>query len=328
MTRGARRRDAGAGRAACWPCKDRLVTQMTTTAAAAGTWELGDRVINRMGFGAMRLTQAGSAFDAGAAPSDRGQAIATVRRAVELGVNHIDTAAFYFSARRSANELINSALAPYPEDLVIVTKVGPGRDASGEWADAARPDQLRGQVEENLRQLGRDDLDVVNYRRQASADSIAEHFGALAELRQAGLIRHLGISGVGPQHLAEALAIAPVVCVQNPYSIADRRPESVALLQACGEQGVAFVPFFTIAGRGRHGGVTEAEPAELVAVARAHDASTAQIKLAWTLHQGPHVLVIPGTGNPDHVTENVAAGAIRLSADELASLDAMPGGIR
>jgi pyridoxine 4-dehydrogenase len=295
----------------------------TTTADAAGTWELGDLVINRMGFGAMRLTQDGAAFDSDAAPSDRGRAIATLRRAVELGVNHIDTAAFYFSARRSANELINSALAPYPEDLVIVTKVGPSRDAQGEWGDAARPDQLRGQVEENLRQLGRDHLDVVNYRRQASVDSIAEHVGALAELRQAGLIRHLGISGVEPRHLAEALAIAPVVCVQNPYSIADRRAESAGVLQACAEQGVAFVPFFSIVGRGRHRGVTETEPAELAAVARAHGATPAQVKLAWTLHQGPHVLAIPGTGKPDHVTENVAAGAIRLSAGELASLDSM-----
>jgi pyridoxine 4-dehydrogenase len=297
------------------------MTTEAVTAASAGTWELGDLVVNRMGFGAMRLTQDGPAFGADALPSDRGRAIATLRRAAELGVNHIDTAAFYFSARRSANELINTALAPYPDDLVIVTKVGPGRDTWGEWQDAARPDQLRGQVEENLRQLGRDHLDVVNYRRQASVDSIAEHFGALAELRQAGLIRHLGISGVEPRHLAEALAIAPVVCVQNPYSLADLRPESAALLRACGEHGVAFVPFFSIAGRGRHGGVTVAEPAELVALARARAATVAQIKLAWALHQGPHVLVIPGTGSPDHLTENVAAGAIRLTAGELAGLE-------
>jgi hypothetical protein len=135
------------------------------TAAAAGTWHLGDLTVNRMGFGAMRLTQNGPAFAATAAPSDRSQVIAVLRQAVGLGVNHIDTAAFYFSAFRSANELINTALAPYPDDLVIVTKVGPGRDAWGNWMDAARPDQLRGQVEENLRQLGRDHLDVVNLRR-------------------------------------------------------------------------------------------------------------------------------------------------------------------
>ena len=298
------------------------------SAAAAGTWPLGDLVINRMGFGSMRLTQDGPAFAGDAAPSDRDRAITTLRRAVELGVNHIDTAAFYFSALRSANELINTALAPYPDDLVIVTKVGPGRDTWGNWTNAARPDQLRGQVEENLRQLGRDHLDVVNYRRQASVQSISEHFGALAELRDAGLIRHLGISGVEPAHLAEARAIAPVVCVQNAYSVSDRRPESSALLQECGEHGIAFVPFFAIAGTRRPGvaggdgdaGSGGAAGPRLGDIARVHDATVAQIRLAWTLHQGRHVLAIPGTGNPDHVLENVAAGAIELSDDELASL--------
>jgi aryl-alcohol dehydrogenase-like predicted oxidoreductase len=236
-------------------------------------------------------------------------------------VNHIDTAAFYFSALRSANELINSALAPYPDDLVIVTKVGPGRDTWGRWTDAARPDKLRGQVEENLRQLGRDHLDVVNYRRQPGVESIADHFGALADLRDAGLIRHLGISGVAPEHLAEAQAIAPVACVQNAYSMADPRPESRELMRACGEQDIAFVPFFAIAGTGRHGGPPADEPEQLTAIAREHGATAAQIRLAWTLHQGLHVLAIPGTGNPDHMRENVAAGAIQLTRDDLANLD-------
>ena len=266
----------------------------------------------------MRLTQEGGAFGAGR-PSDRGRAIATIRRAIELGVNHIDTAAFYFSSLRSANELIAAALAPYPEDLVIATKVGPGRDTWGEWTDAARPDQLRGQVEENLRQLGRDHLDLVCYRRQASVSSIAEHVGALAALRDAGMIRHIGISGVEPDHLAQARAVAPVVCVQNAYSLDDQRPESARLLTMCGAAGIAFVPFFTIAGAARHGRPAAA-PGALAEIARAHDASPAQIRLAWTLHQGPHVLTIPGTGNPDHVTENVAAGAIRLTGEELARL--------
>ncbi|HWG63681.1 MAG TPA: aldo/keto reductase, partial [Streptosporangiaceae bacterium] len=191
------------------------------TAAAAGTWKLGDLTVNRLGFGAMRLTGS-AAFDLGT-PSDRDRSIRVLRRAVELGVNHIDTAAFYFSPLRSANELINRALAPYPDDLVIVTKVGPGRDPSGSWLNWARPEQLRGQVEENLRQLGRDHLDVVNLRAYPT-DSIAEHFGALADLRDAGLIRHLGISNVGPEHLRQAQAIAPVVCVQNRYSIDLQRP--------------------------------------------------------------------------------------------------------
>jgi aryl-alcohol dehydrogenase-like predicted oxidoreductase len=230
------------------------MTWDAVTAAAAGTWTLGDLTVNRMGFGAMRLPQTGRALAADAVPGDRGRAITVLRRAVELGVNHIDTAAFYFSALRSANELINTALAPYPDDLVIVTKVGPGRDPSGEWLPAARPDQLRGQVEENLRQLGRDRLDVVNWRNQ---------------------------------------------------------------------QGIAFVPFFTIAGRGGGRGVTGAEHAEVLAIASAHGATAAQVRLAWTLQRGAHVLAIPGTGDPAHLTANVAASALRLSGEELALLESV-----
>ena len=295
------------------------------TAAAAGTWTLGDLTVNRMGFGAMRLPQTGRALIADATPGDRDRAIAVLRRAVELGVNHIDTAAFYFSPLRAANELINTALAPYPDGLVIVTKVGPGRDPSGEWLPAARPDQLRGQVEENLRQLGRDHLDVVNLRRMPSMRSLAEHFGALAELRDAGLIRHLGLSGVTAAHLAEARAIAPVVCVQNRYGIG-ASPEAHAFVDACGDQGVAFVPFFTIAGQGGGAGATGAEHPEVLAVARAHGATAAQVRLAWTLQRGPHVLAIPGTGDPGHLAENMAAGALRLSPDELARLESPAGG--
>jgi pyridoxine 4-dehydrogenase len=309
------------------PCENPPMTSKTTiTADTAGTWTLGDLPVHRMGFGAMRLPQQGAAFAAGSGPGDRDRAIRVLRRAIDLGVNHIDTAAFYFSALRSANELINRALAPYPEDLVITTKVGPGRDASGGWLPPATPGQLRGQVEENLRQLGRDHLDVVNYRNQG-ADSIAEHFGALAELREAGLIRHLGISNVAPHHLAEARAIAPVVCVQNKYALGLAGGDD-DFLDACGEQGVAFVPFFAIAGAGREAGAgaAAAESDEVLAVARAHGATAAQIRTAWTLRRGPHVLAIPGTGNPDHLVENVAAGALRLTADDMAALDALHRG--
>jgi pyridoxine 4-dehydrogenase len=298
------------------------VTSETINAALSGTWQLGDLTVNRVGFGAMRLTQDGPAFSADAAPSSRDRAIATLRLAVEMGVNHIDTAAFYFSALRSANELINTALAPYPDDLVIATKVGPGRDASGQWTGTARPGQLRGQVEENLRQLGRDCLDVVNYRRQQDVSSIADHVGALAELRDAGLVRHIGISGVGAEHLAEAQAITPVACVQNAFSLDDQRAESAAVLRVCGEQGIAFVPFFAIAGTGRHRGSTAPAPAATAEIARVRGVSAAQIRLAWTLSLGPHVLAIPGTGNPDHLAENVRAGEIRLTADEMAALAA------
>jgi pyridoxine 4-dehydrogenase len=292
------------------------------TAAAAGTWTLGDLTVNRMGFGAMRLAQTGRALTADATPGDRDRAIAVLRGAVELGVNHIDTAAFYFSPLRSANELINTALAPYPDGLVIVTKVGPGRDPSGEWLPTARPGRLRGQVEENLRQLGRDHLDVVNLRRMPDMESVAEYFGALAGLRDAGLIRHLGLSGVDAGDLAEAQAVAPVVCVQNRYGIG-ASPEAHAFVDACGEQGVAFVPFFAIAGRGGGAGATGSEPGDVLDVARAHGVTAAQVRLAWTLQRGPHVLAIPGTGQPGHLAENVAAAALRLSPDELARLESV-----
>ncbi|MGH6654001.1 MAG: aldo/keto reductase [Actinocrinis sp.] len=289
-------------------------------AAAAGTWTLGDLTVNRLGLGAMRLTHVGP-LDLDA-PSDRAKSVEVLRRAVELGVDHLDTAAFYYSSLRSANELINTALAPYPDDLVIVTKVGPGRHATGEFYSAT-PGQLRGQVEENLRQLGRDHLDVVNLRRMRQ-DSIAEHFGALNELREAGLIRHLGLANARPRHLAEALAIAPVVCVQNRFNTEVRMHDD--MLRLCGEQGIAFVPYYAIAGERRENGRDrEQDTAELLDIAHAHGASAAQVKLAWTLHQGPHVLAIPGTGNPAHLVENIAAASLRLTEDEVARLSATAG---
>lgn len=296
------------------------MTSQTITAEAAGTWKLGDLTVNRLGFGAMRLTGS-AAFHLGT-PSDRERSLGVLRKAVELGINHIDTAAFYFSTLRSANELINSALAPYPDDLVIVAKVGPYRDYAGDWATSARPDQLRAHVEENLRQLGRDHLDVVNLRR-LEQDSIAEHFGALAELREAGLIRHLGISGVEPRHLAEAQEIAPVVCVQNRYALDRPDPEGDELLRLCGESGIAFVPFFAVAGNGGERGATDTHDDTVLDVAHAHGVSPAQVRIAWSLHQGAHVLAIPGTGNPEHLVDNVAAGGLRLTSEELARLGAL-----
>ncbi|MGW3073231.1 oxidoreductase [Kitasatospora sp. NPDC001132] len=295
------------------------------TAAASGTWKLGDRTVHRIGFGAMRLPQTGPALVPHAVPRDREQALRVLRRAVELGVDHIDTAAFYFSRLRSANELINRALAPYSDDLVIATKVGPGRGLDGEWVEHARtPERLRAQVEQNLRQLGRDHLDLVNLRILGT-DSVAERFGALAELRQAGLIRQLGLSNVHPHQLAEAQTIAPVVCVQNPYGIG-ATSEQDELLRICGEQGIAFVPFYAIAGAGRQDGAGGTEPAQVLAVAESRGVSTAQVRLAWTLHRGPHVLAIPGTGDVAHLEDNIAAGALRLSAQELALLDEAPAG--
>ncbi|WP_433890360.1 oxidoreductase [Streptomyces sp. CA-111067] len=295
----------------------------TTNAGAAGTWTLGDRTVNRLGFGAMRLVSR-----ADGSPSDRAQAIEVLREAVELGVNHIDTAAFYFSGLRSANELINTALAPYPDDLVITTKVGPGRDPSGAFVGVHTKEELRGQVEENIRQLGLDRLEVVNLRIGIGLDrgegSLKERFEALAELREEGLIRHLGISNIGPEHLEEALAIAPVVCVQNQYGLATRR-EDDAIQRACAERGIAFVPFFSVGGGpagaapSASGSVTDADRV-LADVADRHGASPSQIRLAWTLHKGPNVLAIPGTGDPAHLRENVAAAGLRLSEEDLSRL--------
>ncbi|WP_329213523.1 aldo/keto reductase [Streptomyces sp. NBC_01485] len=294
------------------------MTTEAITADAAGTWHIGDLTVRRVGFGAMRLTGS-AAFHLGTS-SDRDRSIAVLRRAIDLGVDHIDTAAFYFSALRSANELINSALSPYPDGLLIATKVGPFRDYRGEWGTSARPEDLRGHVEENLRQLGRDHLDLV-YLRRMRQESIAEHFGALAELREEGLIRHLGLSAVEPRHLAEAQAIAPVVSVQNRYGLGDHDPAAEETLRLCGEQGIAFVPFYAIAGDAGPEGATTAHDDAVLAVAHAHDTTPAKIRLAWTLSRGPHVLAIPGTGNPDHLTENVAAGALRLTDEELARLN-------
>ena len=291
------------------------------TASAAGSWTLGDRTVRRMGFGSMRIT----------AHPDTDRAIRVLRRAVDLGVDHIDTAAFYVSPggtlnvgtgpARYATELIRAALAPYPDDLVIATKVGFAYDPETGLTIAASPAQLRAQVEENLRRLGRDQLDLVNLRivKRPGRDSVAESFGALAELRREGLIRHLGLSNVRLDHLDEAQAIAPVVSVQNNYAI-DNRGDQDALLRECGTRGVAFVPFFALAGANREGGAHTDHGAAVRAVAAAHGATPQQVRLAWTLHQGPHVLAIPGTGDPDHVAQNVAAGALRLTAEELTAL--------
>ena len=294
------------------------------SADSAGTWQLGDRTVNRIGLGAMRLCGDLS----GNQPSDRKDSIAVLRRAVELGVNHIDTAAFYFSPTRSANELIGAALQPYPDELVITTKVGPSRSRDGAFEPMARPDELRGQVEENIRQLGLEQLDVVNLRWGNGMDKetgpVAEHVGALDELRGAGLIRHLGISNISAEQLTEALSIAPIVCVQNRYGLTERGDDDV--LELCRRHGIAFVPFFAVATSVPGALPTADAPdrtgeAQLAAIAESHRVAPAQLRLAWTLHRGPHVLAIPGTGNPAHVEENIAAGGIRLTDRELATLD-------
>ncbi|WP_328315487.1 aldo/keto reductase [Streptomyces sp. NBC_00388] len=293
-----------------------------SAAAAAGTWKLGGLEVNRIGYGVMRLTGNDMMGNSDGAPIDRDIAVGLLHSAFEQGVHHIDTAAFYFSPVRSANELINRALSSWSGDVVVVTKVGPGRDPSGEWLDTVRPDQLRGQVEENLRQLGRDCLDVVNLRAGGPCTAwIAEQFGALAELREAGLVRHLGLSGVRPEQVAEAQNIAPVVCVQNSYSLDWRRADESGLVDLCEEQGIAFVPIFAVSGLRREAAAGQEHDSRVHSVARAHNATPAQVRLAWTLHRGPHVLAIPGTTNPAHLAENIAAGSLCLTEEELTLLN-------
>lgn len=264
------------------------------------TWQLGDVTVNRLGFGAMRIT----------ANPDESIAIAVLRRAVELGVDHLDTAAFYASGPRSANELIRRALAPYPAGLTITTKVGPGTDPERGFYNATTAAELRSQVETNLRQLGVDRLDVVNLRITGEG-SLAERFGWLAALRDEGLIRQLGVSNVRLEHVIEALTVAPVVCVQNSYAV-DRRGDEDAIIRFCAERDIAYVPFGAIAGG--------APSTAVDTVAAAHNATPGQIRLAWTLHHSPNILAIPGTGTLAHLEENVAAATLPLTPTDLATL--------
>ena len=284
-------------------------------------WRLGDRTVRRIGLGTKRL-----AGNSGDGPGVRERAIALLRRSAELGVNHLDTADFYpsyslpgrpagdFESLGWAKDAIREALAPYPDDLVIATKVGP--TATG----LARPDQLRALVVADLQALGLDTLDVV-YLRQAGLTSVAEHFGVLAELQAKGMIRHLGLASIRAEHLAQAQEIAPVVAVQNRYGVGYGRVND-DLLRACGEQGIAFVPYFALTGESREvGGVTSNDPIQ--EIAERHGATPAQIRLAWTLSRGDHVLAIPGTSSQLHLKENLEAAWIRLSPDDKAVLDSL-----
>ena len=276
---------------------------------------LGGFSVNRVGFGAMQLPGP-NAFGP---PRDRDEALAVLRRAVELGVDHIDTAQFY--GPDVANQLIREALHPYPEDLVIVTKVGARRTPDGHWPEALGPEELRRAVQDNLDHLGVDVLDVVNLRMPGFGEpverSLAEPFEALAELRQRGLIRHLGVSNVTTQQYAEAQAIAPVVCVQNHYNVVHR--EDDPLIDALAREGIAYVPFFPL------GGFSPLQSAALDTVARRLDATPMQVALAWLLARSPNLLLIPGTSSVAHLEENLAAAALVLGPTELAELDRIGG---
>lgn len=286
------------------------------TDALGGHHSLGDREVPRLGYGAMQLAGKG-VFGP---PKDRDEAIAVLRTAVELGVRHIDTADFY--GPHVTNELIREALSPYPDDLVIVTKVGAARDEKGGWPHADSPDQLREQVHENLRRLGVDALDVVNLRNRSRADgftprpgSVAERFEALAELREQGLIKHLGVSTVDAQQIAEARTITPIVCVQNFYNVANRSDED--LLAQLADDEIAFVPYFPL------GGFSPLQSDALQRVADRLGASTAAVASAWLLQHAPNVLLIPGTSSVAHLRENVGAASLRLDDDAVHELDAI-----
>lgn len=276
----------------------------------------GDLDITRLGFGAMRLPTGG--FRGPPRDPEVGRAI--LRRAVELGVDHIDTAAFYQSGDGTvrANALIREALHPYPRNLVIATKVGPAFTATGHSQLPASA--LRAAVEDNLQTLGLDRLDLVYLRigrmEVPHGESIAERFEALAALREAGLIRHLGLSNIDLAHLDEASAIAPVVAVQNNFHVGKR--DDAALLDACATRGIAFVPFFPLGGGG-----TELTDPRLAKVAARHRATPPQIALAWLLASSPVTLAIPGTGSLAHLEENLAAGSIALTDEDLAELAAV-----
>jgi aryl-alcohol dehydrogenase-like predicted oxidoreductase len=283
-------------------------------AHARGTFLIGgDLPVHRVGFGAMRLPM--GRFGDPARDPEKGAAV--LRRAIELGVDHIDTADFYAVGDVRSNAVIREALTPYPAGLVIATKVGPLRDATGGLAGQATADQLPGLVEDNLRALGVDRLDLVYLRvggmTGPGGESVAERFAVLAELRRAGVIRHLGVSNVDVEQFEEARSVAPVAAVQNHFSVAQQG--DTELLTRCTELGIAFVPFFPIGG-----GFQPLDSPALAAVATRHGATPAQIAQAWLLGLAPNMLLIPGTGSLEHLEENVAAAGIELSAADLAEL--------
>ncbi|HEX8407195.1 MAG TPA: aldo/keto reductase family oxidoreductase [Duganella sp.] len=268
---------------------------------------------NRVGYGAMQL----AGPHVWGPPKDRAAAVAVLREAIELGINHIDTSDFY--GPQVTNQIIREALHPYRDDLTIVTKIGFLRGADQSWLTAASPQQLRDAVHDNLRNLGLDALDVVNYRAPGvqgpDGSSIGEAMAEMARLKQEGLIRHVGVSNVTAEQVAEARSITEIVCVQNQYNLAHRGDDM--LIDALAAQGIAYVPFFPL------GGFTPLQSDALTGVAAALGAQPMQVALAWLLQRAPNILVIPGTSSVAHLRDNVAAGALRLDADTIARLDAM-----
>ncbi len=280
----------------------------------ASSFRLGDRSVKRLGYGAMQLAGKG-VFGP---PKDPDAALTVLRAAIASGVDHIDTSDFY--GPHVTNRLIREALAPYPDDLTIATKVGARRGDDGSWLPAMSPAELTSAVHDNLRNLGLDALDVVNLRMMGSGaghgpseGSIEEPLAALAELQRRGLIRELGLSNVTPAQIAQGREIVEIACVQNEYNLAHRSDD--ALVDALATDGIAYVPFFPL------GGFSPLQSATLSSVATRLGATPMQIALAWLLHRSPNVLPIPGTSSIEHLRENLAAAEIALSPETLAELD-------
>ena len=278
--------------------------------------------VQRMGYGAMQLAGPG----VWGPPKDPDAAVAVLREAVAAGVNHIDTSDFY--GPHVTNQIIRQALHPYPAGLVIVTKLGAHRPPDKSWQLAISPEDLTAGVHDNLRNLGLDALDIVNYRVMGSGHgleegSIAEQVTVLADLRRKGLIRHIGLSNVTAAQVAEAQAITDIVCVQNNYNVVYRQDD--ALIDDLARQGIAYVPFFPL------GGFTPLQSSTLSEAAGRLGATPMQVALAWLLHRSPNILLIPGTSSVAHLRENLAAGQLILSPQSLAELDgiaALPMGMK
>jgi aryl-alcohol dehydrogenase-like predicted oxidoreductase len=287
---------------------------MATIASAAGSFRLGDRVVNRMGYGAMQLAGPG-VFGP---PKDRDEAVAVLREAVASGVNHIDTSDYY--GPQVTNQIIAEALQPYPAGLTIVTKVGAVRGPDASWNPAFAPDDLVRAVDDNLRNLRVEAIDVVNLRimgkvHEPGEGSIAPQFTALAKLREQGLVRHLGLSNATSAQVKEARGIAEVVCVQNHYNVVHRADD--ALIDELNAAGIAYVPFFPL------GGFTPLQSAELNSIAAELGATPMQTALAWLLARSPNILLIPGTSSRAHLRENLAAAALKLPDGALRRLNAI-----
>ena len=280
----------------------------------AGTFRLGRRVVKRLGYGAMQLAGPG-VFGP---PKDHGAALAVLREAVALGVDHIDTSDFY--GPHITNQLIREALHPYPDELVIVTKIGARRGEDKSWNPAFSPDELRQAVHDNLRNLGLDVLDVVNLRVMINPHHPAEGpieapLTALAELQRQGLVRHIGLSHVTPAQVEQGRKICEIVCVQNLYNLANRSDD--ALVDSLARNGIAFVPYFPL------GGFSPLQSAALSDVAAELGATPMQVALAWLLHRAPNILLIPGTSSVGHLRENLDAAGLVLSQGVLARLGSM-----